>query len=639
MSSTANDEFDKKFYTKLDLYEKEEIRGVPSRKDETPRSSLDKGGDECTNNVDKEAGYDIHGNAFTKTVERMERYMGIFYNVHKDQFWLFVKMFLLVIYLGFLFYVMFLNFKRALPLVVMTTSLASYLFLGWTLTNWGSCIQEKLIHPTKNFVNRHQTAFSVFVKFFMVVSVVSVMASSGVFTLIIYEPIRLVSIVGLLSLLVISFLGSKQPSRINWQTVAWGLYLQVMFAIFILRTDVGFHSFKWIGAEIEAFLNYALVGANFVFGPEPLTSHFFLFAVLPVVIFSSAVFALLFYCGVMQKMIQMLAWPMQHTMAVSGVEAFSAAANVFLGMNLVPLCIKPYLTDMTVSELHSLMVGGFATIAGGVLAAYVNMGISAAHLLSASIISAPAALVTAKMFYPETECPKTAKDAVVKVDSVIKETNAFEAFCNGAIDGTKVCAFIIGNLVAFVSLLAFLDSSISWLGHMADIEDMSFTLLCSYLLYPFAILLGVNGSEDCLKVAGLIGTKTFLNEFVAYSELSDYIKEGAMQPRSVVISTYALCGFSNVGAIGIMIGSLASLAPERLHDVSRIGVRSLIAGIVACQMTACLAGVLYDETRQHFITEQNVTGMVEGAPTDGSLVTIPTTFDLSLTDILSSSFG
>lgn len=577
----------------------------------------------------------IHGNRFTKGVEEVERHIVVFYSKNKGTVWLSIKLLALVMFLSYLFYVMYLNLHRALPLVLLTIATASYFLFQWLWKNWGSVVDKNLICPCTDYLDKHQKAASLFVKFFMVVSLLTILTASGVFTLIFFEPIRLVSLLGLVFLLVVSFLGSKYPSRINWMTVTWGLYLQVLFGIFILRTDVGFYSFKWIGAQVEIFLNYALVGADFVFGPDPLKSHFFLFIVLPVVIFASAIFALLFYFGVMQKLIKAFAWLMHHTMGVSGVEAFCAAANVFLGMTLVPLCVKPYLLKMTTSEIHSLMVGGFATIAGSVLAAYINMGISAAHLLSASIISAPAALVAAKMFYPETERPKTANSGLVKIDCV-KEKNFIEAFCNGAIDGTKVCGFIIGNLIAFVSFLAFVDMTLHWLGDMADIENLSFTLLCSYLLYPFALLLGVEPGPDCIKVAGLIGTKTFVNEFVAYSELKDYIKEGALQARSEVIATYALCGFSNFGSIGILIGGLAPLVPEKISEISRLGLRALIAGSVACQMTACVAGILYDESRQHFSGAENIT-TVANLFTDGPLTTTFPSVESFVTDLFSTT--
>ncbi|PIK51350.1 putative sodium/nucleoside cotransporter 2 isoform X2 [Apostichopus japonicus] len=546
------------------------------------------------------------GNSITKMIEYVEEAVGALYDDNKKTVLWCLKAGILTLYLGFVLYVLFLDFHRALSLLLLTMSVAAYFSISFLWNQFSDSLEKQLFLPMQTCINQHKKTTSFLVKFFMVVSMVTLLTASGVFTLIIHEPIRLVSAFGLVMLLVISFVVSKRPSRIKWKTVIWGLYLQIVFAIFILRTQAGFHLFKWIGLQVEIFLNYALVGADFVFGPEPLKVHFFALVVLPVIIFASAVFSLLFYFGIMQKLIKAFAWLMHHTMGVSGVEAFGAAANVFLGMTIVPLCIKPYLADMTTSEIHSIMVGGFATIAGSVLAAYVNMGISAAHLLSASIISAPAALVVAKMFYPETERPKTATIATVDIEKV-KEKNCLEAFCNGAIDGTKICACIIGNLIAIVSLLEFVNMTLLWLGNMADIENLSFSVVCSYVLYPFAWLLGIQGVRDRRNIASLIGTKTFLNEFVAFEDLQEHIDNNTLLPRSQIIATYALCGFSNFGSVGILIGGLAPLVPGRISEISGLGLRALIAASIACLMTACIAGVMYDESIQHFNLDGNQT--------------------------------
>ncbi|PIK52394.1 putative sodium/nucleoside cotransporter 2 isoform X2, partial [Apostichopus japonicus] len=272
---------------------------------------------------------------------------------------------------------------------------------------------------------------------------------------------------------------------------------------------------------------------------------------------------------------------------VSGAESFGAASNVFVGCSTAPLAIKPYLNDFTTSEMHSLMVGGLATIAGSVLAIYIKFGVSAAHLLSASIMSAPASLVVAKMFIPEVDKPKTANHAVVS-DCGKKSKNCFEALYNGAIDGLKICGYIIANILTILCVLALINNILQWLGELADIEGLSFQLICRYVLYPLAWILGTD-PEDCMEVAELIGIKTFLNEYIAYEYLSTYIRENTITSRSQIIVTYAICGFSHVGSIGVLLGGLAPLVPDRLSEISSLCVRALVSACIACFMTACVA--------------------------------------------------
>jgi nucleoside transporter len=263
--------------------------------------------------------------------------------------------------------------------------------------------------------------------------------------------------------------------------------------------------------------------------------------------------------------------------------------------------VKPFIGDMTRSELHAVMTGGFATIAGGVLAAYVSFGVSASALISASVMSAPAALAVSKLLYPETELSPTRDAKNIKI-AVGPEGNVVEAAASGAAAAVGLVGNIAAMLIAFLSLVAVLDAILGWLGGMVDLPTLSFKLICSYVLTPAAWLMGVDAA-DCQKVGALLGEKTFINEFVAYLSLSDLIKNKAtgegdtISLRSEVIATYALCGFSNVGSIGIQLGGLIPLAPHRAADIAALGVRAMLAGTVACFMTACVAGILFDEDR------------------------------------------
>nr|XP_006819439.1 PREDICTED: solute carrier family 28 member 3-like [Saccoglossus kowalevskii] len=304
---------------------------------------------------------------------------------------------------------------------------------------------------------------------------------------------------------------------------------------------------------------------------------------------------------------------MQYTMGISGVEAISAAANVFLGMTTVPIMVKPYLKDMTSSELHCLITGGFATIAGSVLGAYISFGISAAHLLSASVISAPAAIAVSKIFYPETKRPKTLKSDFEF--QMPQEKNIMEAMANAVQDGLKICAAVAAQLIAIIAELAFLDAVLAWLGALVNYPELTFSLICRYLLYPTSWLMGVDTHADCHTVAELVGTKTFANEFVAYGDLSVLIKnrETGLGPtltvRSEVIATYALCGFSNLGSIGVMIGSFGPIASDRKAEVAILCLRAIVAATVACLLTGCIAGLLYDEGPRLYVPDSLVGNM------------------------------
>lgn len=414
------------------------------------------------------------------------------------------------------------------------------------------------------------------------------------------KPERFISLAGLLVNILFCWIFSKHPRKVKWRPVIWGLALQFVFGLLILRTKFGFEAFKGAGNQVTAFLDYTSVGAAFVFG-EGYREHFFAFQVLPIIIFFSSVISLCYYIGIMQVIIKKIAWLMQKTMKTSGVESLNAAGNIFIGQTEAPLMVRPFLEHVTMSELHAIMTGGFATIAGSVLAAYIEYGVSASHLLSASVMSAPAALAISKLMYPETEIPETLDDENIELPKG-NERNIIEAAAKGASTAIALVANIAANLIAFLAFLAFFNGVLSWLGSMVGKPELSFEYICSYVLRPVAFIMGVPW-EDSDVVAELLGIKTFLNEFVAYTRLAGFIDNRkkmnglrTISIRSEIIATYALCGFSNFSSIGIQIGGLAPLAPSRRQDLATVALRALVAGTVACLMTACVAGVLYDES-------------------------------------------
>jgi CNT family concentrative nucleoside transporter len=404
---------------------------------------------------------------------------------------------------------------------------------------------------------------------------------------------RLISALGLVVFVGLAYAFSVNRRAIRWQPVLWGIALQLIFALLILRTAPGFVVFSFLGDVVGQFLNFSDAGASFVFG-EKFEENFFAFKVLPTIIFFSSFISLLYHYGILQRIVQGVAWVMLKTLKTSGSESLSAAANIFVGQTEAPLLIKPYIGSMTMSELHAVMTGGFATIAGGVLAAYVSFGVPAQHLIAASVMSAPAALAISKLLYPETEKSPTAGTVTVEVERTA--ANGIDAVATGAIEGLKLVGNIAAMLIAFLALVALVNAVLGWLGGLIGLPQLSLELIFSFLLAPVAWLMGVPWA-DCGQVGVLLGKKTILNEFIAYLDLKELIEESKagtseFSERAIIIATYALCGFSNIGSIGIQIGGIGGIAPERQADLARLGVRALLGGSLACFMTACIAGIL-----------------------------------------------
>lgn len=426
---------------------------------------------------------------------------------------------------------------------------------------------------------------------------------------------RLISLLGLFVMIGLAWLMSSHKRRISPRIIVGGLLLQFVFAGFILWTPPGLTApvGQWLSDGVSFFFDrlqgFVESGSSFLFGiypretdedfpPPAVMLRSFAFGVLPTIIVFSSLMSVLYYFGVVQFVVSIMARIMQKTLGVSGAESLSAAANVFVGHTEAPLVIKPYLDDMTKSELNAVMIGGFATISGGLLAAYAGMGIDAGHLVTASVISAPAALLIAKVMQPETETPRTL--GTVKVDVPRQGVNAIEAAAIGATDGMKLAINVAAMLIAFLALIAMLDALIAGTGWAigfrtaAGESTWSLAAALGYTFAPIAWLMGIE-SGDCLQAGQLLGLKTVANEFIAYQQLGEWTSATStadLSPRTVKIMTYALSGFSNFGAIGIQIGGIGGLAPSRRTDLARLGLRAMIGGALACCMTACVAGVL-----------------------------------------------
>jgi concentrative nucleoside transporter, CNT family len=422
---------------------------------------------------------------------------------------------------------------------------------------------------------------------------------------------RLISLFGIVGFVGIAYAFSKNRSKIDWKLVGTGIVLQFIFALLVLKTKPGELFFSWVNGVVDELLGFTNEGSKFIFGSlvlDPVRFGDFVFAiqVLPTIVFFSSLMALLYHLGVMQAVVNVLSKVMVKALGTSGAETLSATANIFVGQTEAPLLIKPYVAKMTQSELMVVMTGGFATVAGGVLAAYVALlkpyfPEIAGHLMAASIMSAPAALVMAKILVPETEEPAT--KGAVKIEVERLDANAIEAAANGAGVGLTLALNVGAMLLAFIALIAMFNGILGWFGGIFGFPDLTLSLLTSYLFAPLALLMGVPWSE-CLIVGDLLGKKLILNEFVAYSELAGMLNDGTNQlsGRTVVILTYALCGFANLSSIGIQIGGIGGIAPERKGDLARLGLIAVLGGTLACFQTATIAGVLIDETESQIVS-------------------------------------
>lgn len=416
---------------------------------------------------------------------------------------------------------------------------------------------------------------------------------------------QLVPLVGLFTMIFIAWGLSANRKRFPWRVVIGGILLQFVLALLVLRVPAGKVIFEFIGAGFTSLLDCVDQGAGFVFGDTPVTTargetpafqvHFVAFKVLPTIIFFSSLMSVLYYLGVMQFVVGFISRIMQRTLGTSGAETLSAAGNIFVGQTEAPLLIKPYLNRMTDSEIMAVMVGGFATIAGGVMAAYVGMGIDPVHLLSASLMSAPAALVIAKVLQPEVDVPETL--GKVEATPPMEATNVIDAAARGASDGLHLALNVGAMLIAFLALIFMLDSMLgsitNWLSTQVFGKPdyrITFTQIMGYASAPFAFLMGIE-SKECFVAGEILGTRIVGNEFIAYLRMNPTANPefANVSERTKTILTYALCGFANVGSIGIQIGGLGPLAPDRRKSLVRLGLRAMIGGLLACYMTACLA--------------------------------------------------
>jgi CNT family concentrative nucleoside transporter len=427
--------------------------------------------------------------------------------------------------------------------------------------------------------------------------------------------------IGLAFVTLLAYLFSSNRKAIKWKLVITGILLQFLFAFLVVKTDIGRGIFNWISRLFVSLFSFASDGAQFVFGNLGKSSgdgslgFIFAFQVLPTIIFFASFMTILYYLGIMQKIVQGMAWVMQRFMKTSGAETLDVAANTFIGQTEAPLVIRPYLASMTESELFTVMTSGMAHIAGGVLAAYMQMlGVAmakaqgmaieqsqvffAGHLLAASIMAFPATLVVAKMLMPETGEPMTMGTVRIKVEKT--HGSVIEAAAGGAGDGVRLALNVGGMLIAFIALIALINAVLGYIGSSTGLntvlmahfdKPLSLEMLFGLVFQFVAFIIGVPWKE-ALDVGSLMGIKLVVNEFVAYLKMADVVSAGQLSTRSIVIATYALCGFANFSSIAIQIGGLSPLAENRRSDIARLGLRAVLGGTIATWMTAAIAGLL-----------------------------------------------
>jgi concentrative nucleoside transporter, CNT family len=408
---------------------------------------------------------------------------------------------------------------------------------------------------------------------------------------------RFTGVLGLATMLGLAYLMSTNRRAIKLKTIAWGLSLQILFAFFVLKFQGGQWLFSKAGDGVKKLLDYSFNGSEFVFGPlgakASSVGFIFAFQVLPTIIFIAAFFALLYYLGVMQIIIRIAAWIMQRIMGASGAESLNVAASIFMGQTEAPLTIRPFLPDLTRSELMTVMTSGMAHVSGGIMAAYIAFGVEAKHLLAAVIMTAPGTLLMAKMIVPETEVAKTAGQVTMPESAEHKDDNFLGAISRGTSDGLSLAINVAAMLIAFLALIALANGVLGGVhtllaAHGVNWFPSSMEQILGWIFAPVAWVIGVPW-HDCKSIGNLLGIRTVLNELIAFSKLGPM--KGMLDPRSFTIATFALCGFANFSSIGIQIGGIGALAPNKRGELAKLGIRAMLAGTMANLMSAAIVGM------------------------------------------------
>uniref|UniRef100_A0ABM0LXK3 Solute carrier family 28 member 3-like n=1 Tax=Saccoglossus kowalevskii TaxID=10224 RepID=A0ABM0LXK3_SACKO len=481
-----------------------------------------------------------YSNTCTKYTSISVRNARVYCRRHRGPIVCTIQAVLVLSYAAYFIYACYYDFNNTTELVVFTILTLLYLLYALLRDKKGEVIYAKCMVPIGAVIDSHWNILK---------WVVYVLVFGGLTIFILidtrYARQQLMSVVGFCTILLFCFVFSKNPSKVRWRPVLWGVIIQFLLGVFILRTYVGYALFEWLSYAIAYFFTFVDYGAEFVFG-EDFEEHYFAFKVLPIIIYFSSVINILYYLGVIQFTVTKIAWIIQNTMTTSAAESFNAAGNIFIGQTESLLLVRSFLADMTVSELHAVMTGGFSTMSADALGVYPPLGIEAVHIVAASVMSAPAALGISKLFYPEMEKIKhMSNDEVAAKMDKSDAINVVDAAASGATMAVLVVGFIAANLIAFVSILALCNGFLGWFGGMVGVEDLTFQLICSYVFMPLAFLIGVEWA-DCHLVAELIGLKIFINEYVAYIRLAELIENGDNGVEPSISKTLSAIGMDTV---------------------------------------------------------------------------------------------
>ncbi|BFY97099.1 hypothetical protein BsWGS_00139 [Bradybaena similaris] len=568
----------------------------------------------------------------SRAVERIENVIRLVYYRHRAALCFAVKLVLFLLYIAYFGYCVSQRYfdEGAYILTAITTILVLVIIWSrvkgpWINDRFTSCL---VWYGTKGTAHRLRKIF----RYALYVGAsVCLVTYLGINMATNYSPSNGQAVLGIFTLIFMCYVTSYRPSRVNWHPVFWGFIIQFFFATLTLRTETGYNIFKWVGDVIYKLVRLSDKGSVFVLGDSFLAENAgFFFDCTGVMVFFNACIFLMEYYGVLEFIVLKIGRGLAVCLETGPVESVVAAANIFIGLSEAPLLVRPYLPTVTRSELHAIMTCGFSSISGAFMAMFIKVGAPASHLLTAAVISAPAALAITKLMYPEVEEVNYASQRSIKMRDDSKNRNALQAFSDGALFSVKLIAAIMVNMLAFVSMLSLLNAILLWLGERANVEGMSFQYLCSFFFYPLSFLMGTH-PDDCGTVGSLIGIKLMATPFVAYADLGkmienrhvfeDYVRDtngtgswhwagrdvvldetnttlalGFMKERSEVITTYALCGISAFPAIGFTMGTLIPMSPERKNDIIKVLIRSFIAGNLANIITGSVAGVMYVET-------------------------------------------
>jgi len=509
-----------------------------------------------------------------------------FFRSYKDIIYKVVGVVVLIGYTVYFAFAVKHSVDTALALIVITGITVFLVAYVWVRDHWGAIIYRKCMHPVDVVLSNNWYWIKWILYPAILIVVICYMALD-----VVAEMRQLQSLSGMVLFMIILYLFSKHPTRIQWRPVIVGFALQFFLAILVLRWKNGYDAVKWFSDQIMTFINYSLEGAATVFGNPFMVLHPFVFVIMPMLIYIGSVMSILYYLGITQTVAGKMGWFVQATMQTTAIESLAVAANIFLNGMDTMLMLRKYLTKLTKSEFHCFLVGNHSTVAGFAFATFVMFGAPPEYLISASVMSAPATIAVAKLSYPETEesCTKSQEDVQLEKG---EETNVIEAAASGSAIAAKTVMAVVINYISFMGLLAFIDAFFSWVGNQVGYPELSFEVICSYLFWPLSLVMGIEVAE-CREVAKLIGTKVFTSEMLAYQKLGVSIANG-LSARSASIATYALCGFSSFSTLAIAVGVWNSLAPSKTHEMSNQMVRVITNANISCFLTACIAGLMFD---------------------------------------------